>query len=108
MYYAPTFLQESSQALIKYVNVGQDSSSCGMFTFAHIWMINDAVDRLLLRTQCTIIHQWIELFKNTALARMQRKAAQHLETLDAANDVMWLRRKCKKDQISRKTVNCKL
>lgn len=87
--------QESSDALFQYVNCAKSSEPGEIFHFGLLMGKSDSLDQLLLRSQCTLVHSWLELVKGFSLARMQKKAPQVLKSLAAVNNVKWLRTGCR-------------
>lgn len=81
-------VQESTEFLFRLICINPDVND--MFNFGLLYGKEDndvVIDKLLLRSQCTIAHGFVDCVKGMTLPKMQKKAAHLLQILDFANTV---------------------
>lgn len=78
---------------MRFVSVKKESESAEPhFNFGCLFGQTDALDRMLLRTQMTLVHAWMEGFKTLPMAKFTGMSKKGLRDLDFANNVNILRR----------------
>lgn len=74
--------QEGTSSMFKLACLLENQSE--IFNFGQLWGRSDAMDRVLLRTQCSLMHEWMEGFKALTPSKMQSFSGKVLKYLEFA------------------------
>lgn len=84
--------QESGTAFFQFLSTKKvTEGEPAFFSFGCLFGTSDPLDRALLRTQMTIVHTWIEAFKQMPLSKIISLCCKALKSINFAGDVQILR-----------------
>ena len=81
--------QERGSCFFPYAGLTEDAT---IFTLGSLWNKSDAMDKVLLRTQLTLVHDWMDGFKAAPMAKIEKSAKKIRNYLDFAMEVGIFRR----------------